>query len=235
LYPVVIAPWFNTFEPIGDATLEHRIRHLLGKAGLCIKGVFQMDAGRRTRHTNAYFTGLGRTKRIVLFDTLLKSHPNEEILAILSHEAGHWKQGHLVKQLVLLAAVSLAGLFILAQLLEWPLLYRAFGFHDPVAFVGLFLAGIVMSQVGYFCGPLASAVSRRFERQADDAATQLSGSTMPLRQALRKLALDNLTNLNPHPLYVWFHYSHPPIVERIERLERMERDRKIHEEEPAII
>lgn len=222
LYPVVIAPWFNRFEPIADEALEHRIRHLMEEAGLGVKGVFQMDAGTRTRHTNAYFTGLGRTKRIVLFDSLLDSHSDDEILAILSHEVGHWKKGHIIKQLVLLEIISLFALFMVAQLLDWPLLYQTFGFHERVAFVGLFLTGTLMSLAGYFFSPLGSAISRGFERQADDVALELTGTTVSLSQALRKLALENLANLNPHSLYAWFYYSHPPVVERIERLERME-------------
>jgi STE24 endopeptidase len=235
LYPVVIAPWFNRFDPIVDKGLERRIRHLMGEAGLDVAGVFQMDAGKRTRHTNAYFTGLGRTKRIVLFDSLLEAHSGDEILAILSHEAGHWKKRHLVKQLVLLETISLLGLFLVAQLLEWPLLYQTFGFREPVVFVGLFLTSILMGLTGYFFRPLASAISRRFEQQADDAAKELMGTSAPLSQALRRLAVDNLTNLNPHPVYAWFYYSHAPVVKRIERLERIESSRRVHEAEPASV
>lgn len=233
LYPVVIAPWFNRFEPIADESFERRIRNLLEEAGLGVKGVFQMDAGKRTRHTNAYFTGLSRTKRIVLFDTLLNAHTQDEILAILSHEVGHWKRGHIIKQLALLVIVSLFGLFAVAQVLDWSLLYQTFGFHEPVLFLGLFLVGTLMSLAGYFSRPLASAISRRFEREADDFASELTGTTVSLSQALKRLAVGNLANLNPHPLYAWFYYSHPPVVERIERLERMEGSRRFHEAEPA--
>lgn len=223
LYPVVIAPWFNRFEPIEDETLDHRIRRLMKKAGLRVEGVFQMDAGKRTRHTNAYVTGLSRTKRIVLFDSLLHAHPREEILAILSHEAGHWKKGHLAKHLAVTEALSLLGLFAVAKLLGWPALYRTFGFPEPVGFVGLFLSGILLGLVAYFSRPLLSIVSRRFERQADETAVELMGSPAPVTEALRRLAIDNLANLSPHPLYAWFHYSHPPVVERIKRLEESER------------
>lgn len=235
LYPVVIAPWFNKFEPISDRSLEGRIRHLMEEAGLSVKGVFQMDAGKRTRHTNAYLTGLGRTKRIVLFDSLLQAYTEDEILAIVSHEVGHWKRGHIVKQLVMLEIVSLFGLFVVAQLLDWPLLYQTFGFDEPIAFVGLFLTGTMMGLVGYFLRPLESAISRGFERQADDGAIELMGTAASLGQALRKLALDNLANLNPHAFYAWFYYCHPPVVERIERLKRVEGGRRFHEAEPAAI
>jgi STE24 endopeptidase len=235
LYPVLIAPWFNKFDPIADRALERRIRDLLDGVGVSVKGIFQMDAGKRTRHTNAYFTGLGRTKRIVLFDSLLKAHSHNEILAILSHEMGHWKRRHIIKQLVLLETVSLGGLFVVARLLDWPLLYQTFGFREPIAFVGLFLVSPLMGLAGYFSRPLTSAVSRRFERQADDAVLEIMGTTAFLTQALRKLALDNLANLNPHPLFAWFSYSHPPVVQRIERLERIEKGRRPDEAESATI
>ncbi len=235
LYPVVIAPWFNKFEPLGAKRLERRIRLLMEKAGLAVKGVFQMDAGKRTRHTNAYFTGLGRTKRIVLFDTLLNSHPEDEILAILSHEVGHWKKRHIIKQLVVVEIASLAGLWLVGKLLDWPILYRTFGFGAPIPFVGLFLLGILMSVGGYFFRPLESAISRRFERQADHAALELTGTTSALGRALKRLALHNLANLNPHPLYAWFYYSHPPIVERIEGLTQTEEYRTPNEAKPAAL
>jgi STE24 endopeptidase len=220
LYPVLIAPWFNRFEPIADKALARRIQHLMEEAGLGVRGVFQMDAGKRSRHTNAYFTGLGRSKRIVLFDTLLQSHTEDEILAILSHEVGHWKKRHIIKQLVVLETLSLFGLFVVAHAIEWRLLYQTFGFREPVAYVGLFLSGTLIGLVGYFFRPLGSAISRGFEQEADDVAVKLMGNALSLSQAFRKLAVDNLTNLNPHPVYAWFYYTHPPVVERIERLEK---------------
>jgi STE24 endopeptidase len=141
LFPVVIAPLFNKFDPIEDKTLERRIEDLMDKVGLRLKGVFQMDASKRSRHTNAYFTGIGENKRVVLFDTLLTSHTKDEILAVLAHEIGHWKRRHLLKQLVPLELLSLAGLYLVARLLEWPLLYQTFGFETSVPYAGLYLIG----------------------------------------------------------------------------------------------
>jgi STE24 endopeptidase len=164
-----------------------------------------------------------------LYDSLLRVHPEEEILAILSHESGHWKRRHLVIQLVLLEVFSLSGLFVAAKLIKWPMLYHTFGFGEATVPVGLFLTGTLMGLAGYFLRPLTSALSRRFERQADDAARELIGSTAPLCHALRRLALDNLANLNPHPLYAWYYYSHPPVVERVARLERIETERDEYE------
>ena len=218
IFPLVIAPLFNKFEPLQNRSLEERIESLMSKAGLRVKGIFQMDAGKRSKHTNAYFTGMGRSKRIVLFDTLLKSHTEDEILAVLAHEAGHWKKKHLLKQLVPLEGVSLLGLYLVSRLLEWPLLYRTFGFETPVLYGGLFLIGALFSPLGYFAQPLESAISRRFEREADDFSVELVGKGEGLRNALKRLASDNLSNLLPHPLYAWFYYSHPPLEERLSRL-----------------
>jgi STE24 endopeptidase len=220
-YPVVIAPLFNKFEPISDEKLKDRIVSLMRKAGLRVRGVFQMDAGKRSKHTNAYFTGIGRTKRIVLFDTLLASHPQEEIVAVLAHEAGHWKKKHILKQLVIMEILSLIGLYLVAQLLDWHFLYQTFGFGESIPYVGLVLVGVLVSTLGYFLRPLGSAISRRFEGEADDAVVTLMETAKPLRDALRRLAAENLANLVPHPMYAWFYYSHPPPVERISRLEQM--------------
>ncbi len=218
LYPVIIAPLFNKFEPIANKELEVQIRTLMEKAGLRAKGVFRMDASKRSKHTNAYFTGIGKSKRIVLFDTLLEAHTGEEILAVLAHELGHWKKKHVHKQLMLAESLSLAGFYVAAKLLDWPLMYRTFGFPEPIPYVGLFLMGALFSPLGYFAQPLASAISRKFEREADDYTLTLIQRAEPMVSALKRLAADNLANLNPHPIYAWFYYSHPPLVERIERL-----------------
>jgi len=221
LYPVVIAPLFNKFEPITNMELQNKIATLMGKAGLAVKGVFQMDAGKRSKHTNAYFTGIGRIKRIVLFDTLLASHPDEEILSVLAHETGHWMKKHIIKQLVLLEMLSLIGLFIVAKLLNWQLIYQTFGFSEQIKYIGLFLVPVILGPLGYFMRPVGAALSRKYEREADDVAVSLMETSEPMKNALIKLSADNLANLAPHPLFSWFNYSHPPPVERIERLENM--------------
>jgi STE24 endopeptidase len=218
LYPWIIAPWFNRFEPIADEDLAQRIQALLAQVGLKSKGIFRMDASKRSRHTNAYFTGLGKSKRIVLFDTLLASHPPEEILAVLAHEIGHWKKGHLRKQLLLVEAASLLGFFLTDRLLRWPDLYSAFGFSEPIGYVGLLLIGAIFSPLAFFLHPLVNTLSRRFEREADDFAQNRLGSGEWLANSLRRIAKDNLADLNPHPLYAWFYASHPTLAERIQRL-----------------
>jgi STE24 endopeptidase len=218
LFPVIILPLFNKFDPIENKMLEDRIRTLMQRVGIRAKGIFKMDASKRSKHTNAFFVGMGRTKRIVLFDTLLASHTEEEILAVLAHEAGHWKKKHILRMLILLEILSFVSFYVTAKLLNWPLLYQTFGFQEPIAYVGLFLIGAFFSVLGYFAQPLESAVSRMFEREADDFTLELMKTAEPMRSALKRLAADNLANLNPHPLYAWFYYSHPPLAERIERL-----------------
>jgi len=218
LFPVVILPLFYKFDPIDNKGLEGRIRAMMEKVGLRAKGIFKMDASKRSKHTNAFFIGIGRTKRIVLFDTLLTSHTEEEILSVLAHEAGHWKKRHVLRMLIPLEILSFVSFCVVARLLDWPLLYQTFGFNEPVVYVGLFLLGTFISLLGFFAQPLESALSRGFEREADDFSLELMKTAEPMRAALKRLAADNLSNLNPHPLYTWFYYSHPPLVERIERL-----------------
>lgn len=226
LYPVVIAPFFNKYEPVRDNTLKEAIVAMMAKAGLKTEGVYQVDEGKRSRHTNAYFTGIGKTKRIVLYDTLLNSHSHDEILAILAHEIGHWKKRHILMQLAFMETASLAVFYLAYRLIDWPLPYQTFGFEQPVAYAGLLLLAAIFGPLAFFLTPLGTAALRRFERQADHYSYILTGSTQPLRNALKRLAKDNLANLHPHPLYAWFYYSHPPLTERILRLRDMETRQK---------
>ena len=221
LFPVVIAPLFNKFEPVENKQLEQRIEGLMEKVGLRLRGVFRMDASKRSKHTNAYFTGIGRTKRIVLFDTLLGSHTEDEILAVLAHEIGHWKKKHLLKQLLILETLSLAGLYLVSRLLNWTFIYTTFGFQEVIPYVGFFLIESLASPLGYFVQPLESAISRRFEWEADDYSLRLMGTPEPICGALKRLASDNLSNLLPHPVYAWFYYSHPPLIDRLSRLQEV--------------
>jgi len=218
LYPGLIAPLFNRFEPVRDEGLRQAVAALVERSGLRSEGIYQVDAGKRSRHTNAYFTGIGKTKRIVLFDTLIASHTQEEIVAVLAHEIGHWQGRHVLKLLLLLAAGSLLLLWFLAQVMVWPILYQTFGFDQIIPFVGLLLALAVLGPFSTLVSPVLPALQRRFERQADDAVLALTGLTAPFGEALKRLARDNLANLHPHPLYARFYYSHPPLAERIERL-----------------
>jgi STE24 endopeptidase len=221
LYPVVIAPLFNKFDPIEDEDLKGRIRDLMDRTGFRFGGLFKMDASVRSRHTNAYFTGIGKTKRIVLFDTLLNTHTHEEIASVLAHELGHMKKGHVRKQLIASIVLSLVGFYVTSLVITWPLLYKTFGFgEERILYAGLFLLSLIAKPFAFFFTPIGSLISRRFERQADIFAYDLTGTARPMIEALKRLARDNLSNLHPHPLYAWFYYSHPPLVERIGALEK---------------
>ena len=227
LYPVLIAPLFNKYEPIKDEQLKEKINALMEKVGLKTKGIFQVDEGKRSKHTNAYFTGIGKTKRIVLYDTLLASHSPDEILAVLAHEIGHWKKKHILKQLMFMIVASLVLFYFVYLILGWPPLYTAFGLKvtrdlQVTVYAGLFLVSLYLSSAGFFLSPIGAAIMRRYEREADRIACELTETSAPMIDALKRLAKDNLANLHPHPLYVWFYYSHPPLIERIEYLQTMD-------------
>jgi STE24 endopeptidase len=216
--PVVIEPLFFKFEPVKAEGLEEKVRDLMERAGLKVSRVFQVDASRRSRHSNAYFTGIGRVKRIVLFDTLIEQMTVEEILAVLAHEAGHWKKRHVLKRIVLTEAMAFGGLFLAYHLLKWKGLPGMIGLADASFFSRVVILGFLSSLVMFTLTPLFSYLSRRDEREADLFAAELTGRPDAMASALVKLSRENLANLHPHPLYAKFHYSHPPIVERIREL-----------------
>ncbi len=220
IYPTLIAPIFNKFEPLDDQILKQEIEALMQSQGLKLKGIYQMDASRRTRHTNAYFSGLGKAKRLVLYDSLIKAHDQDEIVAIVAHELGHFKKGHINKQIIINGALFLGIFFVAGKIVSCPFCYDVFGFtgvREP--YIGLLLIGLLWEPIGFFLAPLFMAISRKFEREADIFAVNAMGTGEPLATALKKIAKDNLSNLNPHPVYVLFHYSHPPLAERINRLQ----------------
>ena len=221
IYPVVIAPLFNKYEPIADENLKAQIESLMAKVGLKAQGIYQVDEGKRSRHTNAYFTGLGKTKRIVLFDTLLASHSPEEILSVLAHEIGHWKKKHILKQLIFMIASSFVGFYLVYHFVSAPVLYRAFGLTQTPLYAGLFLVSLYFGCIDFFFSPIGAGIMRLYEREADRMAVELTGTSEHMISALKRLAKDNLANLHPHPLYVWFYYSHPPLLERIANLQAM--------------
>jgi len=224
IYPTLIAPWFNDFVPLEDKDLEEKVRRVMEKGGLSVGGVFKMDAGKRSRHTNAYFTGLGKTKRIVLFDTLVAAHPHDEIVSVLAHEVGHWRRGHVFKNVLISGLFSLGVFYVASVSLEWEGFYLTFGFEHRGTYVGLFLVILWWGVLSPFLGPIGKWVSRRFEREADAFAVRLLHKSTDLANALRRLAKDNLSNLHPHPLYARVYYSHPPLLERIAYLDRMGED-----------
>jgi STE24 endopeptidase len=216
--PYVIEPLFFKFKPVSKEGLEEDIRALLSKAGLEISRVMEVDASRRSRHSNAYFTGIGRVKRIVLYDTLLEQMDNREVLAILAHEAGHWKKRHIVKRLVLTEAGSLVACFVAFHLLQWQGLPGLVGLEAASLPAKLVILGFLGSLISFPVTPLGSWMSRRHEWQADRFASEISGMPDALASALIKLTRENLSNLHPHPVYAAIYYSHPPVVQRVEKL-----------------
>ncbi len=220
LYPIVIAPMFNKFEPLKDQVLADEVNALAKNLGMKTSGIFQMDAGRRSTHSNAYFTGLGKTKRVVLFDTLIQSHGHDEILSILAHEIGHYKLKHIMKSYIIAQLSMLAGFYLTFLILNWNSFYETFGFEASQSYIGLLIISIFGKRISFFLKPLYMSLSRKFEKQADEFAMNARPDPTPFILSLKKLTVDNLSNLNPHPLYVWFSYSHPPVLERINYLER---------------
>lgn len=216
--PYVIEPIFNKFVPITDKGLEEKIKKLFTGAGLSVSKVFTMDASRRSGHGNAYFSGIGHVKRIVLFDTLMEKNSHGEILAILAHEAGHWKKKHILKRLVMMECFSFVAIYVAFLLVQGDWLAGVFRIAEPTMYVKLVLVGFCFMIVLFPLKPVAAWLSRRDEWEADRFATDLTETPHVLARALVKLGRDNLANLHPHPWYINLHYSHPPLSQRVSRL-----------------
>jgi len=227
VYPTLIAPLFNRFTPLAEGTLKARIHALAGKLRFATKGIFVMDGSRRSRHSNAYFTGLGKAKRVVLFDTLIQSLSEDSLVAVLAHEIGHEKKRHITQRLAFSVVMLLAGFWILSLLLGYEPFYRAFGFERISTYALLVIMSFCAAPFTFFLGPLFAAWSRRHEYEADRFAVDATGSAAGLKAALIGLGRNNLANLTPHPLYSFYYYSHPTLAERIRAMETHEaRSRK---------
>jgi STE24 endopeptidase len=221
VYPTFIAPLFNKFQPLEDETLKARVTALMQRCGFAAKGLFVMDGSKRSAHANAYFTGFGAAKRVVFFDTLLAKLSPGEVDAVLAHELGHYKHRHIVKRIVVMFAVSLAGFALLGWLASRTWFYTGLGVrpnldgpNDALALLLFLLAVPVFS---YFISPLMARFSRKHEFEADAFAVQQT-SGQDLATALLKLYEDNASTLTPDPVFVKFYYSHPPASERLARL-----------------
>jgi STE24 endopeptidase len=219
--PYIIEPLFNRFTPLEGGGLDNRIREMMEKTGIHVSRIFTMDASKRSRHTNAYFTGIGKVKRIVLFDTLIQKMNEDEILAVLAHELGHWKKKHVLKMIVVFELISFAGAYIAFQFLKTDFFIGLFHIRIPALFPKLVILGFIFSIVSFPFTPVFSYFSRRHEDEADRFAVELTANPEGLATSLIKLSKDNLSNLHPHPLYASFYYSHPPVVERVKRIHEM--------------
>jgi len=217
-YPTLIAPLFNKFDPLPENDLRHAISELAGQVGIKTSGIFTMDGSKRSGHSNAYFTGIGKAKRIVLFDTLLNQLNKEQLLSVLAHEMGHYRKKHIRKTLLLSALFLLAGLFVLSYLIDYPPLFHAFGLAGPTHYGAVVIFSLISGPFTFWLGPLMNLISRKHEYEADRFATELLKDSTPLEESLVQLTLKNLSNLTPHPWYSAYHYSHPSTVERIEAI-----------------
>ncbi|MDB5049675.1 MAG: Peptidase [Fibrobacteres bacterium] len=232
VYPVFIAPLFNRFQPLEEGELKSALFSLAARLRFPAGGIYVMDGSRRSLHSNAYFTGFGRFRRIVLFDTLLRQMERPELLSVLAHEIGHYKRKHIYKMMAAQVFIMGVVMFLASLALRWPPLYAAFGFQTgsnpagamvPGPFagnpaVGLFLFMTVFSSLSLLISPVQNLFSRRHEYEADAYAVQAIQDPAAMQTALIKLSNKNLSNLTPHPWYSAFHYSHPTLGERLRAL-----------------
>jgi STE24 endopeptidase len=221
--PVVILPLFNRFTPLPVGSLRERLEQLAQHTRFQHRDILVMDGSRRSRHSNAFFTGLGRFRRIVLYDTLVSQLQDDELEAVLGHEIGHYRLGHVPRLLAASALSSFLLFFLFGQLTEQSWFFEAFGFQAAGIGPLLLLALIFGGALSFWLSPLTNAWSRRFEYQADRFCAKAIGNSRPLIGALRKLIQRNLGNLTPHPVYSWFYYSHPTLWEREQALHCFER------------
>jgi STE24 endopeptidase len=218
-YPSLIAPLFNKFKPLKTGRVRQRIQALLRRTGFRSRGIFVIDSSKRTAHGNAYFTGFGRNKRIVFFDSLLDSLREKEIIAVLAHELGHFKRGHITQRLVLMLCLSLAGFALLGWLIEQQWFFLGLGVHQPSAHAALMLFILAGPVFTFFLQPLLAWRSRRHEYEADRFAAEQTDAR-DLISALVRLYRDNARTLTPDPLHSAFYDTHPPAAARIAHLAR---------------
>lgn len=219
LSPRLFMPWFMTFTPMPESSLRNTIFALAEKLRFPVIDIAIVDGSRRSTKANAFFTGFGRTRRIALFDTLIASHSEDEIVAVLAHEIGHAKLGHVPRQIIIGLALTGIMFGLLHFAMRDPRLFAAFGVASPSTAMGLVLFMLVYGPWSTVLDVLTNALSQKHEFQADAYAAQSIGSPRPMIEALKKLSRDHLAHLTPHPFYVRLHYSHPPVVERITALE----------------
>src|SRR5437660_511010 len=218
--PAIIMPLFNKFTPLPEGALRGRLFGLAQRTNFPTRSIDVMDGSKRSRHSNAFFTGFGRFRKIVLFDTLIAQLTEPEVESVLAHEIGHYKKRHIIKML----SVSIAGVFVAFAAIAWlarqQWFYRAFGFEHQTGFAAanvvpaILLFALLAETISFWFSPLIHIWSRHFEYEADAFARVAIGEEQPLIQALRKLSEKNLSNLTPHPLYSSFYYSHPTLLER---------------------
>jgi STE24 endopeptidase len=220
LYPKLILPLFNKLTPLPEGELKTRLLALGERTGFKAATIEVMDGSKRSGHSNAFFTGFGRFRRIVLFDTLIQQLPAEELEAVLAHEVGHYRRGHIPRMLAMSAVMQFGSFAAIAWLVQEPWFNRSFGFPAGELAPALLLFGLTSGLVTFWFSPLGNMLSRKHEYEADAFARDAMGGPGPLVGALRRLTRDNLGNLTPHPWFSGFYYSHPTLVERERALAR---------------
>ena len=221
LAPVLIMPLFNRFEPLPDSELKTAIESFAKTQNFILSGIYLNDASKRSSKTNAYFTGFGRFRRLVLFDTLIKKHSTEELVAVVAHEIGHFKRSHIQKSLALSVLTTGALFWCLSLLMENESLFRAFKMQHVSVYASVIFVSLFFSPVLRFLSPLTQALSRRFEYEADEYSLEHYPKPEVMITALKRLSAENLSNLFPHPFMVFMNYTHPPVLKRIEAIRRI--------------
>ena len=216
--PTWIMPLFNRFEPLREVSLRKAILDYAASIQFPLKNVFVMDGSKRSSKSNAYFTGFGRNKRIVLFDTLVKGHSTAELVAVLGHEMGHYKKRHLLTGMIITVFQTGLMFFLLSLCVSQPVLFEAFGMNQISVYAGMVFFGLLYAPVDSLLGMLRMMVSRRNEFSADRFAVDTTGNADALISALKTLSVSHLSNLTPHPFYVFLNYSHPPVMARIQAI-----------------
>ncbi len=221
-YSTLIVPLFNKQTPLEEGELRTAIESFARKAGFRLDNIFVIDGSKRSAKANAYFSGLGPKKRIVLFDTLIKKHTTEELVAILAHEIGHYKKKHTIRGMLVSIVQTGVMLYLLGLFINRPELSGALGASEPSFHIGILAFGLLYSPISLMLGIFSSNLSRKHEYEADAFAAE-KYSPEPLKEALKKLSVNHLSNLRPHPAYVYVHYSHPPLLKRLEHLDTIQK------------
>jgi STE24 endopeptidase len=221
IYPIVVMPLFNKYTPLEDSELKKSVEEYAKKENFKMKGLFKMDNSKRSTKSNAFFTGFGRSRRIVLFDTLIQKHTAEELTSVLAHEMGHFKLGHIIKQMLLSFVSMGVMLFILSLFINEAWLYKAFLMDAQPVYAGVIFFAFLYAPMSFALSTISSCLSRKYEYAADAYAVTTYKHPQDMINALKKLSVDNLSNLRPHKLKVFLEYSHPPVLDRINAIKNI--------------
>ncbi len=227
IYPRVIAPLFNEFEQVEEGELYEAVQEVFERAGFECSQVYTMDASTRSKHSNAYFVGFGRTKRVVLYDTLVEQMELDQLQAVLAHELAHWKKGHIWKSILRSALKNGIVFYILFYLLNSDWIFEMFNLPPGAVYAGLVISFLWLSPVFRWLSPVDNYFSVQNEKEADSFALEVMNSATPMIEALYRLVGENLSNPFPHPLYAAFNYSHPPVPDRIRRLKEESKSEQV--------